>query len=344
MTSQQSGQHSSTASVAAAVERLSQAQATGVPCAPVRDLIGTDDLDAAYAVQQGLVQARIAGGARVVGRKIGATSKAVQDQLGVDQPDFGYLLDDMDVSPRGGDEPISMRTLLQPRVEAEVAFVLARDLDLAEDELTIDAVRAAVEVALPALEIVDSRIDKWAIGFTDTVADNASSGLFVVGTDGRKLDAVEPRDVDRGAHRLEGDRVLGEVEVGTEHERDLTLDPWLQQGAHRDRVVGGDVHVVEQVAEVRLVDPELVLHGLRRGADLAAHHACSPGDPGLHEALLHGVRRVQVVGADQVAHGRTRDTGRLGLGESLDGGPDRGRARVLGGHVTDSRTCYSFSP
>lgn len=200
MTSQPSGQHSSTTSVEAAVERLSQAQATGVPCAPVRDLIGTDDLDAAYAVQQGLVQARIAGGARVVGRKIGATSQAVQDQLGVDQPDFGYLLDDMDVSPRDDDEPISMRTLLQPRVEAEVAFVLARDLDLAEDELTIDAVRAAVEVALPALEIVDSRIDKWAIGFTDTVADNASSGLFVVGTDGRPLapahEGVEPRDVE----------------------------------------------------------------------------------------------------------------------------------------------------
>ncbi|WP_296602853.1 fumarylacetoacetate hydrolase family protein, partial [Nocardioides sp.] len=189
-------QHSSTTSIEAAVERLSQAQATGVPCAPVRDLIGTDDLDAAYAVQQGLVQARIAGGARVVGRKIGATSQAVQDQLGVDQPDFGYLLDDMDVSPRGDDEPISMRTLLQPRVEAEVAFVLARDLDLPEDELTIDAVRAAVEVALPALEIVDSRIDKWAIGFTDTVADNASSGLFVVGTDGRPLTELEPRDVE----------------------------------------------------------------------------------------------------------------------------------------------------
>lgn len=197
MTSQPSGQHSSTPSIAAAVERLSQAQATRVPCAPVRDLIGTDDLDAAYAVQQGLVRARIAGGARVVGRKIGATSKAVQDQLGVDQPDFGYLLDDMDVSTGAveGGAPISMRTLLQPRVEGEVAFVLGTDLDLPEDELTLETVRAAVDVALPALEIVDSRIDKWAIGFTDTVADNASSGLFVVGADGRKLDEVEPRDV-----------------------------------------------------------------------------------------------------------------------------------------------------
>jgi 2-keto-4-pentenoate hydratase len=180
-------------SISAAVTRLSEAQETGAPCAPVRDLIGTDDLPAAYAVQQGLVQARLAGGARVVGRKIGATSKAVQDQLGVDQPDFGYLLDDMDVST---DDPISMRTLLQPRVEGEVAFVLGSDIAPAtEDEITIELVSAAVEVALPALEIVDSRIADWAIGFTDTVADNASSGLFVVGQEGRSLDDFAPVEV-----------------------------------------------------------------------------------------------------------------------------------------------------
>lgn len=180
-------------SISAAVARLAHAQETGVPCAPVRDLIGTDDLDAAYAVQQGLVQGRIARGAVVVGRKIGATSKAVQDQLGVDQPDFGYLLDVMDVS---SEDTVSMRTLLQPRVEGEVAFRLARDLDPpAGEEITVEMVRDAVEVALPALEIVDSRIADWAIGFTDTVADNASSGLFVVGTDGRTLDELEPRDV-----------------------------------------------------------------------------------------------------------------------------------------------------
>jgi 2-keto-4-pentenoate hydratase len=177
-------------SISAAVARLAEAQATRQPCAPVRDLIGTEDLDAAYAVQQGLVQGRLAGGARVVGRKIGATSEAVQTQLGVDQPDFGYLLDDMDVSR---DDPISMRTLLQPRVEAEVAFVLARDID--DADITLEVVRDAVDVALPALEIVDSRIADWKIGFTDTVADNASSGLFVVGTDGRSLDELEPKDV-----------------------------------------------------------------------------------------------------------------------------------------------------
>jgi 2-keto-4-pentenoate hydratase len=182
--------------VAAAVARLSEALDTGIPCAPVRDLIGTDDLPAAYAVQQGLVQRRLAAGATVVGRKIGATSEAVQRQLGVDQPDFGYLLDEMDVSHGADGEPISMRSLLQPRVEAEVAFVLSADIAPAhEDEITIEAVRAAVEVALPALEIVDSRIADWAIGFTDTVADNASSGLFVIGREGRPLSDLEPRDV-----------------------------------------------------------------------------------------------------------------------------------------------------
>jgi 2-keto-4-pentenoate hydratase len=184
--------------ISTAVERLAQAQATRVPCAPVRDLIGTEDLPAAYAVQQGLVQARIAGGATVVGRKIGATSEAVQRQLGVDQPDFGYLLDEMDVSDaaRDGGGPISMQSLLQPRVEAEVAFRLARDIDVPEDEITLGFVRSAVEVALPSLEIVDSRIADWQIGFTDTVADCASSALFVVGTEGRPLTELEPREVE----------------------------------------------------------------------------------------------------------------------------------------------------
>src|SRR4051794_4800142 len=184
--------------ISAAVERLALALETRVPCQPVRDLIGTEDLAAAYAVQQGLVQKRLTAGATVVGRKIGATSEAVQRQLGVDQPDFGYLLDVMDVSD---EHPISMQTLLQPRVEAEVAFVLATDVDAADEaEITVELVRGAVEFALPALEIVDSRIDQWDIGFTDTVADNASSGLYVIGREGRKLppdrQGLEPRDVE----------------------------------------------------------------------------------------------------------------------------------------------------
>ncbi|MFT4008837.1 MAG: fumarylacetoacetate hydrolase family protein [Nocardioidaceae bacterium] len=178
------------AAIAEAVARIAEATETRVPCAPVRDLIGTDDLDAAYAVQQGLVRRRLDVGATVVGRKIGATSQAVQDQLGVDQPDFGYLLADMDVSPDDvAGDPISMERLLQPRVEAEVAFVLGADLD---GDLTDETVRAAVAYALPSIEIVDSRIAGWDITFADTVADNASSGLYVVGTDRRTLDDFEP--------------------------------------------------------------------------------------------------------------------------------------------------------
>lgn len=191
----------------AAVDRLARAQLTREPCPPVRDLIGTDDLPAAYAVQQGLVQARIDGGVSVAGRKIGATSEAVQIQLGVDQPDFGYLLSDMDVSAgaRPGAGPISMATLVQPRVEAEVAFRLGRDIDPADEaEITLSLVRDAVEVALPALEIVDSRIADWNIGFTDTVADNASSGLYVVGDQGRPLSELEPREVEM-ALRINGE-------------------------------------------------------------------------------------------------------------------------------------------
>jgi len=185
--------------VAAAVDRLAHAQETRLPCAAVRDLIGTDDLPAAYAVQQGLVRRRLDGGAVVVGRKIGATSEAVQNQLGVDQPDFGYLLDDMDVSAGAAEDaaPISMRTLVQPRVEAEVAFRLGADIAPAtEEEITLELVRAAVDVAIPALEIVDSRIENWDIRFTDTVADNASSGLFVVGQHGLPLTQIEPREVE----------------------------------------------------------------------------------------------------------------------------------------------------
>ena len=102
----------------------------------------------------------------------------------------------MDVSHGTDGTPISMHRLLQPRVEAEVAFRLGRDIDVPEEQITIDFVRESVDVALPALEIVDSRIDGWDIEFTDTVADNASSGLYVIGDAGLPLSEIEPRDVE----------------------------------------------------------------------------------------------------------------------------------------------------
>lgn len=171
-----------------AVTRLLAAQHSGHPVAPVRDLLGTTDIEAAYAVQREFVRRREEAGAVVVGRKIGLTAQAVQRQMGVGQPDFGVLLGDMDVS---GVRPIRTQRLLQPKIEAEIAFVLRHDLT----EFDSDTVWAAVDYAVAALEIVDSRIADWNITITDTIADNASSGLFVLSETRLGLDEFQPRDV-----------------------------------------------------------------------------------------------------------------------------------------------------
>ncbi|MFF3377123.1 2-keto-4-pentenoate hydratase [Streptomyces sp. NPDC002680] len=192
--------------VAEAAARLTDAARTGKPCAPVRDLLGSTDIALAYAVQQHVIADRRTAGARVVGRKIGLTSESVQRQVGVDRPDFGVLLDDMDVSAL---PEVPSGRLLQPRVEAEIAFVLAADLD--DDDLDIERVRAAVGHAVAALEIVDSRVADWDIAITDTIADNASSGLFVLGDEQVALKEFEPRDVTM---RLYADGVLASEGTG----------------------------------------------------------------------------------------------------------------------------------
>lgn len=161
---------------AAALDRLAGARGAGRPCPPVRTLLPAGDIDGAYAVQSAWVAAQVEASDRVVGRKIGLTSPAVQAQLGVDRPDFGTLLASMDCPPG---EPIDPGRLLQPRIEAEIAFVLARDLDIARPGP--DDVLAATGAVAAALEIVDSRVADWDISIVDTVADNASSGLFTLG-------------------------------------------------------------------------------------------------------------------------------------------------------------------
>ncbi|WVK89581.1 fumarylacetoacetate hydrolase family protein [Dactylosporangium sp. AC04546] len=157
----------------------------------MRDLIGRDDVAAAYAVQRRLAAERVAAGATVVGRKIGLTSEAVQRQLGVDRPDFGLLFSDMAYD--GGDT-VPYHAVLQPRVEAEIAFVLKGDL--ADGPLDAAQVRSAIDYATPALEICGSRIQDWDITFGDTVADNASAGAYVLGPVRKKLDQMEPRTVE----------------------------------------------------------------------------------------------------------------------------------------------------
>ncbi|QSR24154.1 2-keto-4-pentenoate hydratase [Nocardioides aromaticivorans] len=177
--------------VSAAVSRLAQAADKGVPCPPVRDLIGRDDVGTAYAVQQRLTTRRTATGSRVVGRKIGLTSPAVQQQLGVDRPDFGVLFDDM-VYRTG--ETIPADHVMQPRIEAEVAFVLGADL--VDGPLDAAQVRQATSYVTPALEVCGSRIANWDISFADTVADNASAGAFVLGPRRLGLTQVNPVEVE----------------------------------------------------------------------------------------------------------------------------------------------------
>ncbi|WP_416955566.1 2-keto-4-pentenoate hydratase [Streptomyces sp. Agncl-13] len=176
--------------VVKAADLLAEATRTGIACPPVRELLDGGDLETAYAVQQLNVRRGVDAGRRVVGRKIGLTSPAVQRQLGVDQPDFGALFADMAV-PDGGEVPVGR--LLQPKVEAEVALVLGRDLP--ERECTVVDVLRAVDFALPALEIVDSRVRNWDISLVDTVADNASCGLYVLGATPVPLTAVDLRTV-----------------------------------------------------------------------------------------------------------------------------------------------------
>lgn len=166
--------------------RLIEAEKSKEFCTPVRELIGETDLAAAYATQEIITQHRLEQGARIVGQKIGLTSIAVQKQLGVDQPDFGILFADMDVM-NGGTIPWAETS--QPKVEAEIAFVLKKDLPHADS--TAAEVIQAIDYAVAAIEVVGSRIQNWDIRITDTIADNASSSHFVLGHDKRSLDQVD---------------------------------------------------------------------------------------------------------------------------------------------------------
>ncbi len=158
----------------------------GGAIAPMREGLMATDVDAAYAVQTLNTRVWVEEGRRIVGRKVGLTAKAVQVQLGVDQPDFGVLFDDMRIDDGG---ELDMKRVLQPKAEAEVALVLARGLD--DPAASPEDVLKAASHALCAIEIVDSRIADWKITFADTVADNASSAFFVLGRDQKSLKGLD---------------------------------------------------------------------------------------------------------------------------------------------------------
>lgn len=167
-------------------QTIRQAGKTKTTCNPIRPYIKEKDLSTAYQIQRINIDDKIKTGAKEVGKKIGLTSEKVQKQLGVDQPDFGILLDDMQFK-NGSAIPFS--ELMQPKAEAEIAFILKEDLT--QERITMENIVSAIDYALPAIEIVGSRIENWDIKITDTIADNASSSHFVLGEK-----PVELKDID----------------------------------------------------------------------------------------------------------------------------------------------------
>jgi 2-keto-4-pentenoate hydratase len=161
---------------------LLDAYDTGKTLAPLTGLT----LDDAYAIQQIQVRRRVAAGARVIGFKVGLTSAPMRKQLGIDEPDYGHLFDDMLYA---ADAPIPTSRYLQPRAEPEVALVLGRPVR--GPGLGVTDLLSAVAYALPAIEIIDSRITDWRIGLHDTIADNASSGGLVLGQTPTPLSGID---------------------------------------------------------------------------------------------------------------------------------------------------------
>jgi len=256
-----------------AAERLVEAARSMTPCPPIRELLPDGDLEDGYAVQ-GLVRDRTSASRRRVGRKIGLTSVVVQGQMGVTTPDLGVLYADMAF---GDAEPIPFDRLLQPRIEAEVAFVLGADLP--DRPVTTADVLRAVDFVVPAIEVCDSRIADWDISIFDTVADNASSGVFVTGAAPRSL------------------REIGDL-------RDmamvLTTGATTVSSGRGSACLGHPVNAVvwlaNKVAERGdpLVAGELVLSG--------SLGALVPAEPGAtYEAVIEGLGSVRAVFAERGA-------------------------------------------
>ena len=156
---------------------LHKAEHDLAPIGPLTERHPDMDMSDAYAVQlEGIRERMQAHGGSIVGWKVGLTSKAMQQMLGVDQPDFGHLLDDMRLS-EGTD--IDCSTMIWPRIEPEIAFQLKADLR--GPNVSAEDVMNATEYLIPALEVIDSRIKDWKIKLCDTIADNASCGRFVLG-------------------------------------------------------------------------------------------------------------------------------------------------------------------
>lgn len=247
-------------------ERLYRALRDRTTIAPISGQDASLTIDDAYAISLGILDRRLADGERVVGKKIGVTSKAVQDMLGVHQPDFGFLTDRMWIEGERID--IAATGLIQPRAEAEIAFILRAPLK--GPGVTAEQVIAATESIAPCFEIVDSRIADWKIGIVDTVADNASCGVFVLGEARadpavHDLPALHVTVTKNGAPLSEG---YGSAVQGSPAEAVAWLANTL--GAHGVTLEAGDVILsgsLVPLAPAQAGDVfEMELHGIGRCA------------------------------------------------------------------------------
>lgn len=167
-------------------DQLYQAERSRQGIPPLTERYPELSIEDAYRVQLANVRRKVEEGQRIVGKKIGLTSKAMQNLLGVDQPDYGHLLDSM-VVENGG--VVTPSQILQPRVEGEIAFILKEDLK--GPGVTVTDVLRATDYVVAAIEIVDSRVKDWKIELADTIADNASSGLYVLGNRPMKVEQLD---------------------------------------------------------------------------------------------------------------------------------------------------------
>ncbi|POX57203.1 2-keto-4-pentenoate hydratase [Streptomyces sp. Ru71] len=229
-----------------AAQILRTAEHRRTPVDPLTDTfpdIGTED---AYEIQLLNIRHRLAAGAQVRGHKVGLSSPVMQRMMGVDEPDYGHLLDDMELSP---DTPVPVARYCHPRVEVEVGFVLGDDLP--GEDCTPQDVLHATERVVPALELIDSRIRDWRISIADTIADNASSAGYLIGEgrDPRELDlkAIDARLTSGGELLAEGrsDAVLGDPAVSV---------AWLARTVARFGVPLKKGHVVLPGSCTRAVD------------------------------------------------------------------------------------------
>jgi 2-keto-4-pentenoate hydratase len=201
---------------------LARAEAEREPVRPLAETFPAMDVVDSYEIQLINIRSRLESGAAVLGHKVGLSSLAMQQMMGVDEPDYGHLLDDMALSE---DRPAEVSRYCYPRVEVEVGFILGQSLP--GEGCTEEDVLAATEYVAPAIELIDSRIVDWRIGLVDTIADNASSAGFVLGTERVRPDQVDLLGIDatltrNGEMVAEGrsDAVLGNP---------VTAVAWLAQ-------------------------------------------------------------------------------------------------------------------